>query len=660
MPRLIKRSLQIALDLLVLSVAYWLAFLFRFEFRLPQSIVELFLIDWPVVVLIQYCFLALFGVPRMAWRYMSMHDVVRVMIAVSASTIVLAILRLGLPSMTTSSAVYIPLGVLAMDFALVFLGLVGIRAAWRFHGESRDVRTRVSDGTGGDRRRVLLIGAGEAGVMVLREIARRPDLRLKPAGFLDDNPLKIGTSIAGLPVLGATTELAEIAARLGIERVLITIANASGAEIRRITQMCLEAKLETKIIPGVYEIVGGNVNLSRIREVAIEDLLGRDPVQLDEDVVGDSISDRVVLVTGAGGSIGSELCRQICRFQPRRLILVERFENALFEIHRELLATYPEVSIEPVIGDVCDVARMTHVFERHKPELVVHAAAHKHVPMMEWNPGEAVKNNIGGTRNIGDLAHKFGVARFVLVSTDKAVNPTSVMGATKRVAEIYLQALSQRSTTRFVTVRFGNVLGSNGSVIPIFREQIARGGPVTVTHPDMRRYFMTIPEASQLVLQAGAMGRGGEIFILDMGEPVRIVDLARDLIKLSGLRPDEDIEIQFAGVRPGEKLVEELSTLAEHAEKTTHPKVFTGRIKAHEWQAVTSAVDGLLDLARVGSERVRATLETLVPEYRPEGAPAVPADQPVAPVVAVIEPRAPRSSLVGSQSAPSWPIVSAE
>ncbi|CAN5915290.1 hypothetical protein BH11MYX3_BH11MYX3_41220 [soil metagenome] len=359
------------------------------------------------------------------------------------------------------------------------------------------------------------------------------------------------------------------------------------------------------------------MNLSRIREVAIEDLLGREPVQLDEAIVGGEIGARVVLVTGSGGSIGSELCRQVCRFGPERLILVERFENALFEIHRELASAFPHLRIDPVIADVTDAARMEQIFNDSKPELVFHAAAHKHVPMMEWNPGEAVKNNIGGTRNLADLSDRFGVQRFVLVSTDKAVNPTSVMGATKRVAEIYTQALSRRSATKFVTVRFGNVLGSAGSVIPIFREQIARGGPVMVTHPEMRRYFMTIPEASQLVLQAGAMGEGGEIFILDMGEPVKIVDLARDLITLSGLRPEEDIEIRFSGVRAGEKLFEELSTDAEHADKTKHPKVFIGRIKAHGWESTTLGVESLLELARsTHHERIRGAIADMVPEYQ--------------------------------------------
>ena len=615
MPRFFKRGLQIALDFAVLSMAFWLAFLFRFEFRIPRPALHILLVNWPGVALVQYGALSAFGVPRASWRYMTMGDAIRVWVAVATSGLVLIGIRIALPHFTTAGVVIIPFGVLAMDFVLAFVGLVGERATWRLRGEVVDRKKRVAEA--GDRHAVLLIGAGEAGVLVAREIAHRPDLGLKPIGYLDDNHLKAGAMIGGLPVLGPTKDVAAIAARKRVKRALITIANASGRQIRRINELCRDAGLETKIIPGIYEIVGDKVNLSRIREVAIEDLLGREPVRLDEDIVGATIRSRVVLVTGAGGSIGSELCRQICRFGPERLILVERFENALFEIHRELASAFPQVPIDPRVADVCDGPRMAQLFESSKPELVFHAAAHKHVPMMEWNPGEAVKNNIGGTRTVADLADRFGVERFVLVSTDKAVNPTSVMGATKRVAEIYLQALSQRSSTRFVMVRFGNVLGSAGSVIPIFREQIAKGGPVTVTHPEMTRYFMTIPEASQLVLQAGAMGQGGEIYILDMGEPVKIVDLARDLIVLSGLRPMEDIEIRFSGMRPGEKLFEELSTDAEHAEKTKHPKVFVGRIKPHDWSVVEPGVRALCELASAGNlDNVRTALGELVPEFR--------------------------------------------
>ncbi len=611
MPRL-HRTLRIISDVGALSLAYWLACLFRFEFQIPHVAFNVLVINWPAVLVVQYVGLVAFGIPRMSWRYVNMRDTSRILMAVASAALVLLVLRLTYV-LPLASGGLIPLSVLAMDFVLGFVGLVGTRASWRLRGEFRERRLRSADG---DLHRVILLGAGEAGVLVAREIANRPDLGLKAVGFLDDDVTKVHTSIGGLRVLGTTEDVGAIATRERVKRVLITIANATGQQVRRLTELCRDAGLETKIIPGIYEIVGDKVNLSRLREVAIEDLLGRDPVKLDEEIVGGSIRSRVVLVTGAGGSIGSELCRQICRFGPERLILLERFENALFEIHRELAAAFPHVPIEPRVADVCDLDRMTQVFEASKPEIVFHAAAHKHVPMMEWNPGEAVKNNIGGTRITAMVSDQFGVQRFVLVSTDKAVNPTSVMGATKRVAEIYLQAFSQRSNTRFVTVRFGNVLGSAGSVIPIFREQIARGGPVCVTHPEMRRYFMTIPEASQLVLQAASMGQGGEIFILDMGEPVKIIDLARDLITLSGLRPDDDIAIQFSGIRPGEKLFEELSTSSEHAAKTKHPKVFIGKIQPHEWDGVAAGVKDLLELAnQAATDRIRAALGSLVPEY---------------------------------------------
>ncbi len=613
MSRYITKSLQAFLDIAVLSVAYWLGIVFRFEFSVPAHWGEVALVNWPYVVGLEYGALVLLGVTRFSWRYVSLRDTMRVGFALLLSTAVLVGLRFGVEDIGGPlHFIVLPLGVIGSNLFLGFVGIVGMRATRRVYGEARERKLRVSGRT---HARVLLIGAGQAGVLVAREIASRPDLALHPVGFLDDDKSKLGAHIMGLPVLGSTAQLVAIAERKHVEKVLITIANASGPDIRRITLACREAGLETKIIPGIYEIVGERVNLSRIREVAIEDLLGREPVQLDEQQVNSSISGQVVVVTGAGGSIGSELCRQVCRFVPAKLVLVERFENALFEIHRELLATFPNVCLEPRIADVTDASRMEQIFSEGRPSIVFHAAAHKHVPMMECNPGEAVKNNVGGTRTVADLAHKYGVDRFVMISTDKAVNPTSVMGATKRVAEIYVQALANRSKTRFVTVRFGNVLGSNGSVIPIFKQQIAAGGPVLVTHPDMKRYFMTIPEASQLVLQAGAMGQGGEIFILDMGEPVKIVDLARDLISLSGFRPDE-VPIEFSGVRPGEKLFEELSTDTEHADKTKHPKIFIGRVRA---TAVPSlAIDALVPLAITSTaDRIRAALQAIVPEYQP-------------------------------------------
>jgi FlaA1/EpsC-like NDP-sugar epimerase len=431
-----------------------------------------------------------------------------------------------------------------------------------------------------------------------------------------------------VPVLGTTDRLAELCVQHGAQQVLITMASAPGSTVRRISKLAEEAGLPTKIIPGLFEIAGGRVELTRIRPVAIEDLLRREPVDLDTEAIAKDLRERVVLVTGAGGSIGSELCRQVATFRPSRLLLAERAENNLFEIHRELTARHRDLEIIPLIADATDPERMRQIFATYAPYAVFHAAAHKHVPMMEWNPGEALKNNVFGTKTVADLAHDHRVASFVMISTDKAVNPTSVMGATKRVAEMYVQALAKRSETRFVTVRFGNVLGSAGSVIPIFRQQIESGGPVTVTHPEMRRYFMTIPEACQLVLQAGSMGEGGEIFVLDMGEPVKIVDLARDLIRLSGFRPDEDIEIEFTGVRPGEKLFEEISTDAENADKTRHPKIYVGRRPSAEWPVVQRHLQALeACLEAPTHDRVVAALRDCVPEYQ-EPEPASTATSP--------------------------------
>ncbi|MHB8878783.1 MAG: polysaccharide biosynthesis protein, partial [Myxococcaceae bacterium] len=513
----------------------------------------------------------------------------------------------------------IPIGVLLIDFAAAFLGIAGIRVLRRLQTERG--QNQLRRGSAVEQVPTMLVGAGQAGLLVAKELGSRPDLGIRAVGFIDDDRGKVGSVVHGVPVLGTTEELARLCAKHHAKQALITIANAPGKQIRRIKEVCDAAGISAKIIPGIYEIVGGQVNLSRIRSVSIEDLLGREAVVLETDRISEAIRGRVILVTGAGGSIGSELCRQLCRFGPSGLVLLEQAENNLFHVHRELIASYPELSasITPCIADICDQARLEAVFKAHRPSVVFHAAAHKHVPMMEWNPGEAVKNNVFGTKTLADLAHAHGVAEFVMISTDKAVNPTSVMGVSKRTAEIYIQALSQRSQTRFVTVRFGNVLGSSGSVIPLFQEQIARGGPVTVTHPDMKRYFMTIPEACQLVLQAGSMGQGGEIFVLDMGEPVKIVDLARDLITLSGFRPGEEIEIAFSGVRPGEKLFEELSVASEQADKTRHPKVFVGRFRPHELDAVNQGLAELRVLADSGSPmQLRAKFREIVPEYSPE------------------------------------------
>jgi FlaA1/EpsC-like NDP-sugar epimerase len=400
-----------------------------------------------------------------------------------------------------------------------------------------------------------------------------------------------------------------------IDDVVITIAQISRREILRLMDICREIGVEARIIPGLYEILQGKVQVTRIRNVEIEDLLGRERVYLDEGEIGVFLEGKVVAVTGAGGSIGSEIARQVARFRPSRLLLLERAEFALFDVDREARRMYPDLQIVPIVADVTDDERIRSIFAAHRPDVVFHAAAHKHVPMMESNPAEAIKNNVFGTRVLAQAASDAGVESFVLISTDKAVRPTSVMGASKRVAELVVQDLARRSSTRFVAVRFGNVMGSAGSVIPIFRDQIRRGGPVTVTHPDMVRYFMTIPEAALLVMQAGAMGRGGEIFVLDMGSPVRILDLAVAMINLSGLRPYEDMEIVFTGLRPGEKLFEELELDGEEIAKTRHPKIFIGRIAPLASERLESALTALRRLSRAGDPAaIRAYMNELLPE----------------------------------------------
>ncbi|MBO6937189.1 MAG: polysaccharide biosynthesis protein [Deltaproteobacteria bacterium] len=618
MKRHITRLSQLLLDLLFLTLALALAFMLRFDWKPPTVFVGRFLLIAPYVVATEYAILLLCGVHRFSWRYVGLREVTRVLGAATLWTAVLVASRIALGELQTSYPYLrhgvVPYGVVAANFFLSFAAVAGIRVVRRILGERADVGRRAPIA---DEPVVptMLVGAGQAGFMVAREIASRRDLRVKPVGFIDDDSTKVGTFIHGIRVVGTTDSLAALCTEHGAREVLITMASVPGQAIRRIRQLATEAGLPVKIIPGLYEIVGGKVNLSRIRDVAIEDLLRREPIELDEASIRHYIKDRVVLVSGAGGSIGSEICRQIAAIRPRRLLLVERSENSLFEIHREIKRSYPELDLVPCIADVTDAERIEEIFSRHRPSAVFHAAAHKHVPMMEWNPGEAVKNNVFGSKTLANAAHAHAADAFVMVSTDKAVNPTSVMGATKRVAELYVQALAERSQTRFVTVRFGNVLGSAGSVVPIFQQQIARGGPVTVTHPEMRRYFMTIPEACQLVLQAGCIGSSGDIMVLDMGEPVRIVDLARDLISLSGLREGEDVVIEFSGVRPGEKLFEELATDAEHAEKTKHPKIFVGRTQKPDVDRVRGAVDGLRALcASTDPAAIRAALSELVPE----------------------------------------------
>ena len=554
--RFLSRFAQFAI--FILSVIG--AFLLRFEFIIPSLFLpHLFfaVVTWTLVKSLVFY---LHSLHRGWWRFFSTPDLLRIASANIVGSLAggLIIRRFGPPGF--------PRSLYFLDFLLCFVATIGIRVAVRLLAEG------IAHSDPSVTQRTLIYGAGAAGIMLLRESRSNRSLKYSVVGFIDDDLTKSRIRIHGVPVLGPGNELATVVAKHDIQLVLIALPSATGVEMTRVLQFCQEASVRFRTVPSIAEIVEGPALAAQIRDVAVEDLLGRKPVRLEENQIRATLEGKVVLVTGAAGSIGSELCRQIARFHPAGIVGFEIAETPLFEIDREMRQSFPGIPFHPEIGSIQNRNRLDEVLRQYSPSVVYHAAAYKHVPMMEAHVFEAVENNVFGTYNVAVAAAEHGVEDFVMISSDKAVRPTNVMGTTKRIAELLLLAL-QNGHTKYVAVRFGNVLGSNGSVIPIFKKQIAAGGPVTVTHPDMRRFFMTIPEACQLVLQASAIGEGGQICILDMGEPVKIVDLARDLILLSGLRPDTDIKIEFTGMRPGEKLHEELSTLTENTAPTPHEKI---------------------------------------------------------------------------------------
>jgi FlaA1/EpsC-like NDP-sugar epimerase len=602
-----RRLIVFCCDSLLISLALCLAFLLRFDFTIPPQQLDLFWECLLVVMIVKPLVFVVTGFYNSLWRYASVQDAVEILKGVTLSSILAVSAVFFLRQFTP-----IPRSIFILDWFLLFALLAASRLVWRVWRETYVV-SRSSDGP-----LTLIVGAGEAGSMLLKEIRRQPHSAYSVIGFVDDDPEKKGMKLHGVPVLGTSKQLKPLIIANEIEDVIIAMPSADGRAIRTIVDSCKNANVTFKTLPSIGELIDGSLTVSQIKNVEIEDLLGRDPVVLDRELIGVYLAGKRVLVTGAAGSIGSEICRQVAQFGPKKLILLEQAETPLYEIEKELIARFPELRIMPLVADVRDREKVFAAFEEFEPEVVFHAAAYKHVPMMEYNPTQAVLNNVFGSRNVADAAHRLRVRNFVMISTDKAVNPTNVMGATKRAAEIYIQALSRTSSTKFTTVRFGNVLGSNGSVIPLFKKQIALGGPVTVTDKRIIRYFMTIPEATQLVLQAGSMGTGSEILLLDMGEPVRIVDLAEELIRLSGLTPYEDIDIIFTGLRPGEKLFEELLIDGEGVLPTAHRKIKVLAPVHIDIQPVKVELDVLFDAAR--SNRVddlMTSLNRLVPEFKP-------------------------------------------
>jgi FlaA1/EpsC-like NDP-sugar epimerase len=613
--RLVSSGTQTILDISVFMGGFIIAYLLRFDFQIPRTNWHYVLVQTPFIVLLQFLALTLAGGRAFIWRYTDLNHIKLFLYAAFGSLLAVVLLRVTLSD--THQAWRIPLSISFIDSMLAFGGAYALRILRRAVHERNKRRGNVRGNvTVKTRRPVLLIGAGQAGVLAAKEIEGRGDLDLEIRGFVDDDRMKLGRSVIRRhKVLGSTNDLPRLVESLGIDHVVITMAQASRQEIQRITKICEDIPIRVRIIPGLYEILDGRVEISHIRDVQIEDLLGRVPVQLDVGSISKELTGKIVMVTGAGGSIGSELARQAVRFFPAKLLLIERAEFALFNIDRALRDPDSSGVIVPLVADIGDVLRMRSIFETYRPQVVIHAAAHKHVPLMETNPCEAIKNNVLNTRLLSELAAEFEADAFVLISTDKAVRPTSIMGASKRLAELVVQEIGSRSATRFVAVRFGNVIGSNGSAIPIFQEQIRKGGPLTITDRRMRRYFMTIPEAAQLVLQASTIGNGGEVFILHMGEQVSILELAEALISLSGMKPHEDIKIVEIGIRPGEKLNEELTFETEAAAATSHPKIFISKLAPVSTAAIQFGVQRLTQLIDDRNEaELRRFLNELIPE----------------------------------------------
>lgn len=608
---LIRRLFLILLDAIFINIASFLALVIRFDFRIsqvPTNYAEAVLSYTLINTLVTIIIFGLFRLYNSLWKYAGIDELTNILFAcVSAGTVQLVVMRYLLEIHVPRS--YYPLSTL---FLILFISMG--RFFYRY------VRRLSRRNFGTIKERIMIIGAGEAGSSIIREITGSVYINGNVICAIDDNKDKLGSYIQGIKVVGGRNNILEAVEKYEITNIIIAMPSASKRAIREILEICKQTECRLKILPGMYQLINEEVSVTELRDVEIDDLLGRESVKTDLDEVMNYVSGKIILVTGGGGSIGSELCRQLAGHKPKQLIILDIYENNAYSIEQELKNTYPDLNLTVLIASVRNTKRIHKIMEQYRPEIVYHAAAHKHVPLMEASPTEAIKNNVGGTYKMAMAAHIYGVKKFILISSDKAVNPTNIMGASKRICELIIQAFHKKSGTEFVAVRFGNVLGSNGSVIPLFKEQIQRGGPVTVTHPDIIRYFMTIPEAVSLVLQAGAYAKGGEIFILDMGEPVRIADLAKNLIRLSGYEPERDIEIEYTGLRPGEKLFEELLMEEEGLSSTNNELIFVGKQIDIDEEEFLRKVEELDKAAKDEVEDIRERVMELIPTYHPENA----------------------------------------
>lgn len=606
-----KDKTLIGYDIVFLIASLYFALLLRFDFKVPQEYwIFLKLSIIPVVVITLLCN-RFFNLYKSMWKYASIEELISIVYSVSLSNVIFILYSYLVTYRFLENRYYrFPFTVLIIFWILSVVALGGTRFTYRLIEDNKDNITLKKQKT-----KLLIIGAGDASALYIKEIKRHHDLNYDIVGLIDDDPSKRGRLINGIKVLGGRNRIIDICNKKNVEEIILAIPSADFQTKRDIVNICKDTNCKLKTIPGLYEIIDGKVNITKLRDVNIEDLLGREEVRLNSENINKYIKDKTILVTGGGGSIGSELCRQIARFNPKKLLILDIYENNVYDVQMELNHNHPDIDKEVIIASIRDEKRLRDIFEKYRPDVVFHAAAHKHVPLMEANPAEAIKNNVIGTYNVLKCSHDFKVKKFVQISTDKAVNPTNIMGATKRFCEIMVQAFDKISSTEYVAVRFGNVLGSNGSVIPLFKKQIAHGGPVTVTHPEINRFFMTIPEAAQLVIQAGAIADGGEIFVLDMGEPVKIVDLARDLITLSGYKPDVDIKIEYTGLRPGEKLYEELLMDEIALTSTEHNKIFVEKPNGIDINFVEKSIEEFRNVTKMSKEEIFELVEKKVPTY---------------------------------------------